>query len=54
MKHVSVLPEHVDLLDTGNGLHVEFLQRALQFLVILSGGGLAFPDHLSSYGSLSA
>ena len=46
MQHVSIFPEHVDLLNTRDGLNIEFLQRALQLLVILGSGWLAFSYNL--------
>ena len=54
MQHVSIFPEHVDLLNTRDGLNIEFLQRALQLLVILGSGWLAFSYNLSPDCPLSA
>ncbi len=31
---VTVFLEHVDFLDLRNGLHIEFLERRLQFLIV--------------------
>lgn len=43
MDHVAVALEHVDLLDSLDGLDVELLERSLELLVIgtgASGGAL--------------
>lgn len=42
MDDVSVLLEHVHLLNSLDGLDVEFLERRLQFLVVGSGGFVDF------------
>jgi hypothetical protein len=52
VQDVSVLSEHVDLLNTRDGLHVQLLERALQLFVVLSRGWLGFPDDFPSDGSL--
>ena len=38
MYHVAVLFEHVDLLNRLDRLHVKFLERGLQLLVVCAGG----------------
>ena len=53
VQHVAVLLEHVDLLDTRNGLHVQLLQRTLQLLVVVRCRCLRLLDDLTSYGALS-
>jgi hypothetical protein len=53
MNHLTVLLEHVDLLNCLDGLHVQLLQRSLQFLVICPGG-LVHPLSLSTGRSLSS
>ena len=42
--HLTVLLEHVDLLNRLNRLHIQFLQRALQLLVIGSGAFMRLFD----------
>lgn len=53
MQHVAVLPEHVNLLNTWNGLHIELLQGALQLFVVLGSRWLRLPHDLSTHGPLS-
>ncbi len=53
VQHVAVLPEHVNLFNTRNGLNVELLQRALELFVVLSSRGLRLPYDLSTHGPLS-
>ena len=54
VEDVAVLAEHVDLLDAGDGLDVELLQRALELFVVLGGRGLRLPDDLAAHGPLAA
>ena len=53
MEHVSIVPEHVDLLYTLNWLHIELLENRLQFFVILSPSGLCFSYNFSANSSFS-
>lgn len=53
MQDVSILLEHVDLLDAGDGLDVHLLQGGLQLPVISGSGGSGLFDLLSSGSSLS-
>ena len=53
VQDVAVLAEHVDLLHTGDGLHVELLERALELLVVLRGSRLRLPNDLSTDSPLS-
>lgn len=52
MKDVAVLLEHVDLLDTRDGLHLELLESSLQFGV-LTTGALGLRGHLTTRGTLT-
>ena len=52
VQHVAVLPEHIDLLNTRNGLHVELLERALQLFVVLRGGRLGLAHDLAAHRAL--
>lgn len=54
MQHVAVLLEHVDLLDAGDGLHTELLERGLDLSVVTLRSGNRLLDDLSSGRSLSA
>ena len=54
VEDVAILAEHVDLLDTGDGLDVELLERALQLFVVLRGRRLRLPDDLAAHGPLTA
>ena len=59
MDDVAVLLEHVDLLDSLDGLHVHLLQGCLQLLVVGAGGlvdplGLTAGSALASVRNLSA
>ena len=54
VEDVAVLAEHVDLLDTGDGLDVELLERALQLFVVLRGRRLRLPHDLAAHGPLTA
>ena len=54
VQNVSVLLEHVDLLNSGNGLHIQFLEGSLQLFVVLGARGLGFPHNLSSNRALAA
>ena len=54
VEDVAVLAEHVDLLDTGDGLDVELLERALELFVVLRGGRLGLPHNLAAHGPLTA
>ena len=38
MDHISIFLEHINLLDGLDGLHIQLLERRLEFLVIGSGG----------------
>lgn len=42
MDDITILFEHVDLLDGLDGLDVEFLERGLQFFVVGAGGLVDF------------
>ncbi len=42
MYHVSILFEHVDLFNRLDRLHVQFLERGLQFFVVGAGGFVDF------------
>ena len=53
VQDVAVLAEHVDLLDSGDGLHVELLERALQLFVVLRGRGLRLADNLATHSPLT-
>lgn len=53
VQDIAILPEHVDLLNSRNGLDVQLLQGSLEFLVILSPGRLGFPHDLSPDSPLS-
>lgn len=53
VNHVAIALEHVDLLNSLDGLHVELLERLLQLLVVGAGpGGRAL--HLSAGSALSS
>ena len=54
VEDVAVLTEHVDLLNTGDGLDVELLERALQLFVVLRGRRLRLPHDLAAHGPLTA
>ena len=54
VQDVAVLAEHVDLLDAGDGLNVELLERALELFVVLRGGRLGLPHNLAAHGPLTA
>lgn len=47
MNHVAIIFEHIDFLNGLDGLDVEFLERALQFLIICTGCFVDFADHAS-------
>lgn len=53
MKDVAVLLEHVDLLDTRHGLHLELLECGLE-LGVLATGALGLGRHLTTGGTLAA
>lgn len=53
VQDIAVLPEHVDFLNTRNGLDVQLLQRSLELLVILSTGRFRFPHDLAAHSPLS-
>lgn len=53
MQHIAILPEHVNLLNARNGLHVKLLQSTLQLFVILSSRWLRLPHDLPTHGPLS-
>lgn len=52
MDDVSVLLEHVDLLDSLDGLSVQLLEGELELLVVGAGAGRCALD-LSARGTLS-
>ena len=54
VENIAVFAEHVDLLDTGDGLDVELLERALQLFVVLRRGGLGLAADLSAHRPLAA
>lgn len=54
MEHVAVLLEHVDLLDTGDGLDTELLERGLELAVVTLGGGHRLLDLLTAGSALAA
>lgn len=53
VKNVAVLLEHVNLLDTRNGLHLELLEGGLE-LGVLTTGTLGLRSHLTTRGTLTA
>jgi hypothetical protein len=53
MQNVAILLEHVDLLDTSDGLDVHLLQSGLQLPVIARSGSSGLLDLLSSGSSLT-
>lgn len=53
MNNIPILLEHVDLLDGLERLHVHFLQRCLQFLVIGAAGLVDLLDFAAG-GSLAS
>ncbi len=52
VKNVTILLEHVDLLDTGNGLDLELLEGGLE-LGVLTTGALGLGGLLSAGGTLT-
>lgn len=55
VEHISVLLEHVDLLDAVDWLNVELLEGSLQLLVTIgTSGPLGLADNLSAGRALSA
>jgi hypothetical protein len=54
VQHVPVLHEHVDLLHARDRLHVQLLQRALEFLVVLRVRRFRPGHDLSPHGALPA
>jgi hypothetical protein len=54
VQHVAVLLEHVDLLDAGDGLDAELLERGLDLSVVTLRGSHGLLNDLSSGRSLSA
>ena len=54
MQHVSVLPEHVDLLHARDRLYVQLLQRTLELLVVLCILRFRFAHDFSPHGPLPA
>ena len=54
MQDVSILLEHVDLLDTGDGLDTELFEGGLDLSVVSLGSGHRLLDDLSSGGTLTA
>ena len=54
MQDVAVLLEHVDLLDAGNGLHAELLERRLELAVVALLGRDRLLDLLAARGALAA
>jgi hypothetical protein len=53
VQNIAVLPEHVDFLNSRDGLHIQLLQSSLELLVILSTGRFGFPHDFSSDSPLS-
>lgn len=53
MQDVAVFPEHVDFLNTRNGLDIELLQRALELFVVLGSCRLRLTHDLSPDRSLT-
>jgi len=54
MQNITILLEHVDLLDTGDRLDCELLQRRLQFPVVPLRSGDGFFDDFSARGTFAA
>ena len=52
MENVAILLEHVDLLDTGDGLDLELLKSSLE-LGVLTTGALRLRGHLTTGGTLT-
>lgn len=52
VKNVAILLEHVDLLDTGDGLNLELLESSLE-LGVLTTGALGLRGHLTTGGTLT-
>jgi hypothetical protein len=54
MKNISILSEHIELLHTGNRLHIQFLQSCLKFSVVLPTSCFHSANHLTTRSSLAA
>ena len=54
MDDVTVVLEHVDLLDGLDGLHVHLLQRGLQLLVVGAGTLVRFLGELAAGGAFAS
>lgn len=54
VQDVSILLEHVDLLNTTDGGNVELLECRLEFSVVSLGCGLGLFDDFTSGGTFSA
>ena len=55
MNHIAIGLEHVDLLDTCNGLHGKLLHRSLQLQVVTAGNRtLRLLHHLAAWRTLTA
>ena len=54
MQNVSVVSEHVNLLDSSDRSDVELLESGLELLVVGLGGSDGLLDHLTTGSSLSS
>lgn len=54
MQNVAILLEHVDLLNTSDGLNTELLESGLELSVVTLRGGDRLLDDLSSRSTFAA
>ena len=53
VQDVPVFPEHINLLNSGNRLHVQLLECALQLFVVLRGRRLRLAHDFAAHGPLT-
>lgn len=53
VKNVAIFPEHVNLLNAVDRLHVQLLERALQLFVVLRAAGLSLAHDFSAHRALA-
>jgi hypothetical protein len=48
VQYISIILEHVDLLDVSYGRNIQLFERSLEFPVVSLGSGLGLFDHFTS------